>query len=81
MSETPVNVFIDCSKPIGEQETIVPVTAEELALAAAARDAAEEVAIAEAAAETAKAALKDSARNKLIAGEPLTAEEAALLVM
>lgn len=81
MSDTPVNVFIDCSKPIGEQETIVPVTAEELAQAEAARAAAEEAAVAEAAAEAARTALKDSARNKLVAGEPLTAEEAALLVI
>lgn len=58
MSDTPVNVFIDCSKPIGEQETIVPLTAEELAQAEALRA---EMLAAEAAAKAeadAKAAAK-----------------------
>ena len=64
----------------GEQ-TIVPLTSAELAQrdqdAAAAADAQAER---EAAAE-ALAALKASARAKLIAGTPLTEEEAAVLVI
>jgi hypothetical protein len=58
-----------------------PLTAEELAqreVDAAAHAAAE--AEREAAAE-ALAALKTSARNKLVAGQPLTEEEAATLVL
>jgi hypothetical protein len=58
-----------------------PLTAEELAqreVDAAAHAAAE--AEREAAAET-LAALKTSARNKLVAGQPLTEEEAATLVL
>jgi hypothetical protein len=43
--------------------------------------AAEEARIAREADEAAKAALKESAKAKLIAGQPLTAEEAAVLVI
>jgi hypothetical protein len=58
-----------------------PLTADEIAdrEALAAQFEADRLAI-EAEAQ-AKAALKDSARAKLVAGQPLTAEEAALLVL
>ena len=71
-------VVVDCST--GE-ETIIPLTAEEIsqmeadALAAAAQQ--EEAAQA----AEALAALKASAKAKLIAGQPLTAEEADTLVI
>ncbi len=81
MSDTPVKVIIDLSKPEGERESIVPLTAEEIAQREvdAARFA-QEQAEREAAAQ-ALAALKASAKAKLIAGEPLTAEEADTLVL
>lgn len=58
-----------------------PLTAEEIAAneAAAAQAEADRVAAEEAA--TALAALKTSARAKLVAGQPLTEEEAATLVL
>ena len=75
---TPTKVIVDCST--GE-ETILPLTAEEIAdMEAAAAEAAEEQAAREAEAE-ALAALKASARAKLVAGTPLTEEEAATLVI
>ncbi len=63
------------------QTTIRPLTAEEIAQreadasAYAARKAEED------AAAEAKAQLKESAKAKLIAGQPLTAEEAEVLVI
>jgi hypothetical protein len=78
MTETLTKIVVDCST--GEQ-TIVPLTAEEIAqreLDAAAYAEAE--AEREAAAE-ALATLKASAKAKLIAGTPLTAEEADTLVI
>jgi hypothetical protein len=76
MSDT--KIIVDCATG---QQTIVPLTAGEIAQrdqdAAAAAEAQEER---EAAAE-ALAALKASARAKLIAGTPLTEEEAAVLVI
>ena len=78
MTETLTKIVVDCST--GEQ-TIVPLTAEEIAqreLDAAAY--AEQQALAEAEA-AAKAALKASAKAKLIAGEALTPEEAETIVI
>ena len=74
----PTKIVVDCST--GEQ-TVVPLTTEEIAQreADAAAFAAEQEA--REAAEEAKAALKASAKAKLIAGEPLTAEEADVLVL
>lgn len=78
MSDVPTKIIVDCTT--GEQR-IVPLSAAEIAQrdqdAAA---AAEAKAAADAAAE-ATAALKESAKAKLIAGTPLTAEEAAVLVL
>ena len=81
MSDTPVKVVIDLSKPEGERESIVPLTSEEIAqreadVAQFAQEQAEREA-----AEQAKAELKASAKAKLIAGQPLTAEEADTLVL
>lgn len=74
----PTKIVVDCST--GEQ-TVVPLTAEEIAQREADAAAfAEQKALDDAAAE-AKAALKASAKAKLIAGEPLTAEEADTLVI
>jgi hypothetical protein len=81
MTDTPVKIVIDLSKPEGEREQIIPLTAEEIAQREAdAAQAAQEQAEREAAAE-ALAALKASAKAKLIAGQPLTAEEADTLVI
>jgi len=81
MSDTPVKVIVDLSKPEGERESIVPLTADEIAER-------EQMAIEAAAAEEARLAeearieaLKTSARAKLVSGDALTEEEAALLVL
>ena len=71
-------VIVDCST--GET-TVVPLTAEEIAqreadITARAAEKAEQDAAAQALAE-----LKASAKAKLIAGQPLTAEEADTLVI
>lgn len=71
-------IVVDCAK--GTQ-TIVPLTAQEIAERdQAAAKYAEEKAKAEADAQ-AQAALKESAKAKLVAGTPLTEEEAAALVI
>ena len=74
----PTKIIVDCST--GE-ETILPLTAEEIAQreADALAFAAQQEEAAQAA--TALAALKASAKAKLIAGTPLTAEEADTLVI
>jgi hypothetical protein len=58
-----------------------PLTAEELTQREEMAAQAEADRLAQEAEAQAKAALKDSARAKLVAGEPLTADEAALLVL
>jgi hypothetical protein len=78
MTDTPKKLIVNCATGVQEQ---IELTAEEIAQMEA--DAA---AFAEAEAEreeeaAAKAALKESAKAKLVAGEPLTAEEAAVLVI
>ena len=78
MSDVLTKVVVNCATGVQE---IVPLTAEEIAqreadAAAYAAQKAEEEAAAEA-----KAALKASAKSKLIAGQPLTAEEAEVLVI
>jgi len=78
MAETPTKMIVNCTT--GETQ-ILPLTAQEIAqrdqdaAAYATAQAARE------AADAATAALKTSARAKLIAGEPLTEEEAAVLVV
>ena len=78
MSEVLTKVVVDCSTGISE---VVPLSAEEIA-----QREADALAFAEAEAERVAAAealatLKASAKAKLIAGEPLTAEEADTLVI
>ncbi len=78
MTEVLTKVVVDCST--GEQ-TIVPLTAEEIAQREADAAAFAEAEAARVAAEEAKAALKASAKAKLVAGQPLTEDEAAVLVI
>ena len=78
MAETPTKIVVDCSTGLSQT---IPLTSAEIAqrdqdAAAFATAQAERE---EAAAAT--AALKASAKAKLIAGTPLTEEEAALLVI
>jgi hypothetical protein len=79
MTDTPVKIVVDLSKPEGERESIVPLTAEEIAQIEA--DAIEIQAEQEAreAAEAAKAAAKASALAKLEA-LGLTEAEALAIV-
>ena len=78
MSEELTKVVVDCSTGV---QAIIPLTAEEIAQRVIDMAAAEEARVAREADEAAKAALKESAKAKLIAGQPLTAEEAAVLVI
>jgi hypothetical protein len=79
--ETPMKLVIDLSKPEREREQLVPFTPEELAQRELdAMTLAAEEAEAAAKAET-LAALKASAKAKLISGQPLTPEEADTLVL
>jgi hypothetical protein len=78
MSEELTKVVVDCSTGV---QSIIPLTAEEIAQREIDMAAAEEARIAREADEAAKAALKESAKAKLIAGQPLTAEEAAVLII
>jgi hypothetical protein len=78
MTEVLTRVEFDCET---QTETIVPLTEQEILEreAMAAQALADQIAQEEAAA--ALAALKASAKAKLIAGQPLTAEEADTLVL
>lgn len=78
MTETLTKIVVDCSTG---QQSIVPLTAEEIAQREADAAAYTEAEAARVAAEELKAALKASAKDKLVAGEPLTAEEAEVLVI
>jgi hypothetical protein len=78
MSEVLTKIVVDCSSG---QQTVVPLTAEEIAQREADAAAFAEAEAARVAAEEAKAALKASAKAKLVAGEPLSEEEAAVLVI
>jgi hypothetical protein len=78
MSETLTKIVVNCETGVSAE---IPLTTEEIAqreadAAAYATAEAERVAAAEA-----QAALKASARAKLVAGTPLTEEEAATLVI
>ena len=74
----PTRLEINCET--GE-ESIIELTDAEIAEVEAAAEAAAEERAAEVAAAEALAALKASARAKLVAGQPLTEEEAATLVI
>jgi hypothetical protein len=78
MTEILNKIVVNCET--GEQ-TIVPLTAEEIAEREAQAEAFAAAEAERVAAEEALAALKASARAKLVAGEPLTEEEAATLVI
>ncbi len=78
MSDTPMKLIVDCAT--GAQ-TYVPLTEEEITQREADALAAAEAEAERVAAEEAREALKASARQKLISGQPLTEEEAALLVL
>lgn len=78
MSDTPTKIIVDCAT--GEQ-VIRPLSAQEIAQRDQDAAAAADAKTAADAAAAATAALKESAKAKLIAGTPLTAEEAAVLVI
>ena len=78
MTEQLTKVVVDCAT--GETK-VLPLTSAEIAQRDQDAAAAAEAQAAREAEEAAKAALKESAKAKLIAGEPLTAEEAAVLVI
>jgi hypothetical protein len=77
MTEILKKLVVDCSTGVS---TEVPLTEEELAQRELDRVAFEEAEAARVAAEEATEALRQSAITKLMAAEPLTAEEAALMV-
>ncbi len=74
----PTKIVVDCST--GET-SIIELTAEEIAQREVDAAAYAIEAAAREEAEAAKAALKASARAKLIAGTPLTEEEASTLII
>lgn len=76
--ETPIKAVVNVAT--GET-TYVPLTAEEIAEREASFQLQQERETARLAAEAEQQALRDSAKAKLIAGEPLTAEEADVLVL
>ncbi len=79
MSDTPVKIIVDLSKPEGERESVVPLTPEEIAqLEADAAKAAQDRAEREAA-EAQRQENKESAKAKLAALGLSDEEVAALL--
>lgn len=78
MAAKPTKIVVNCAT--GESQTIELTDAEIAQREADAAAYAEQKAAEDAAAE-AKAALKESARFKLIAGTPLSAEEASVLII
>jgi hypothetical protein len=81
MTETPVKIVVDLSKPKGERESIIPLTKAEIAEREAQAVIAEAERVEQEAAAQALVDLKASARAKLVAGQPLTEAEAATLVL
>lgn len=77
MTDTPKKLIVDCSTGI---TTEVELTAEEIAQMETDRLAYEAQQAAELAEQERIAGVKASAKAKLIAGEPLTTEEASLLI-
>lgn len=78
-----MKLVVDLSKPEGdpEREQYIPLTEEEIAQREADAAAYAEEQAAREAEAAAKEALKASARQKLVSGQPLTEEEAATLVL
>ena len=81
MQEQLVKVIIDLSKPEGEREILVPLPPEEIANGEEFERARKAAEAEQEAAAQAIDDLKSSARAKLVAGTPLTEEEAAVLVL
>ncbi len=77
MTEIPTKLVVDCSTG---QQTEVPLTAEELAQREVDRLAYEAQEASRLAEEQRIADLKTSAKAKLVAGQPLTEEEASVLI-
>jgi sugar-specific transcriptional regulator TrmB len=77
MSETLMKVVVDCAT---NTQKYVPLSAEELAQREADRLEFEAREVERLATEEALEALKTSAKAKLIAGEPMTEEEASVLI-
>ena len=82
-NEVVTKLVVDLSKPEGHPERVqsIPLTEEELAQREADRIAAEEAEAERLQAEADLAALKASAKAKLISGEALTEAEAGVLVI
>jgi hypothetical protein len=82
-NEVVTKLVVDLSKPEGHPDRVqsIPLTEEELSQREADRIAAEAAEAERLQAEADLAALKASAKAKLISGEPLTAEEADTLVL
>jgi formylmethanofuran dehydrogenase subunit B len=74
----PIRIEMDCSTGI---ESIIELTDEEIAQLEAVRAEALAKKAADEEAAQALAAIKESAKAKLVAGEPLTEEEAATIVL
>lgn len=90
MTDTPMKTIICCadhdhatdpSCEVGAKEAIVPLTAEEIAANKAMEEAFHAQRKADEAERARIATLKESAKAKLVAGEPLTEDEAAVLVI
>jgi hypothetical protein len=77
-TDTPMVAEVDCSTGI---QTNRPMTTEEIANWEALRAESATLQAEREAADLAKAQLKASAKAKLIAGKPLTEEEAATIVL
>lgn len=78
MENIPTKVIVNCET---KEETYVPLTLEEIAEQEALAAQAEQERIAQEAEAQRIADLKASAKAKLIAGQPLTEEEASVLVI
>ena len=78
MTDTPKKLVVDIA---AGTQMYIDLTTEEIAQRAADEDAHEIDRAARVAADEAFAALKASAKSKLIAGQPLTEEEAATIVI
>lgn len=83
MSEVITKLVVDLSKPEGHPERVqsIPLTAEELAEREELQAQAEIDTLQFEAEQQRVADLKVSAKEKLVAGQPLTEEEASLLII
>jgi|SanBayMetagenome_1026888.scaffolds.fasta_scaffold19652_4 hypothetical protein len=78
MTDVPKITEVDCSTGV---ETVRDMTEDEIAQYSALQEQAEADRLAQEEATAAREALKASAKAKLIAGQPLTVEEADTLVL